>query len=163
VLDHVCGTQHGVSYRSSENRYIDRSDVRKYGDLSPRPKQLETIGRKSGWPVAMEVKTTPAEGWKGGGGEWKGEDRRWAGQVCCDCERCLRQQLAAIRLLTDWSCSCPCRPGCARRHSLSSGVGFCHGRPTDARNKAVTVLGSIYRQHPACVCVPPGGITRRPI
>lgn len=72
--------------------------------------------------------------------------------MCCDCERCLRQQLAAIRLLTDWSCSCPCRPGCARRHSLSSGVGFCHGRPTDARNKAVTVLGSIYRQRPACVC-----------
>jgi len=29
-----------------------------------RPEQLETIGRKSGWPVAMEVKTTLAEGWK---------------------------------------------------------------------------------------------------
>jgi len=28
------------------------------------PEQLETIGRKSGWPVVVEVKTTLAEGWK---------------------------------------------------------------------------------------------------
>jgi len=43
---------------------------------SLHPEQLETIGRKSGWPVAMEVKTL-AKGWKEEEktyGDWRGDD-----------------------------------------------------------------------------------------
>jgi len=63
------------------------------------PEQLETIGRKSGWPVAMEVKTTLAEGWKEEEETITGEER--IDGVC----RCVpvSTSTAAVRLVV----SCP--------------------------------------------------------
>lgn len=86
------------------------------------PEQLETIGRKSGWPVAMEVKTTLAEGWKEEEETVTGEERidrvRASGRTGARSTAAVRYQ---AQPLVSWPAAGVRPPG----YLLSSEVSFC--------------------------------------